>query len=229
LPKIRAVVSFAQIAQTVVILLAAAGVYGFVLTAKDGETRRACTALCALRPDYAARNRLAPEFELPDINGKNVRLSDFRGKAVMLHFWTKTCRPCLEELPDIATLAKALRPHPQIVLVTITTDENAADARATLESVLGQGETNPFIVLIDPDGDKVVAGKYGTKLFPETWFIDPNGVIRARFDGPRDWEGALTLDLAHALSAPIPCEVTYSAGRATGEFAGLCGEVAPGS
>jgi peroxiredoxin len=222
-------VSFSQIAQAVVIVLAAAGVYGFVLTAKDGETRRACTALCALRPDYAARNRLAPEFELPDMNGKLVRLTDFRGKTVMLHFWTKTCRPCLEELPAIATLAKALRPHADIALVTITTDENAADARATLESVLGQGEANPFIVLIDPEGDKAVASKFGTKLFPETWFIDPKGVIRARFDGVRQWEGALTLDLAKALAAPIPCEVTYSAGRATGEFAGLCGEVAPGS
>lgn len=219
--------SFSQIGQIAVILLASAGVYGFVLTAKDGETRRACTALCALRPDYAARNRQAPDFELPALDGKNVRLSDFRGKAVMLHFWTKTCRPCLEELPDIATLAKALRPHPEIALVTITTDPDAADARATLQSVLG--DTNPFLVLVDPDGDKVVAGKYGTKLFPETWFIDPKGVIRARFDGPREWDGALTLDLAHSLSAPLPCEVAYTAGRATGPFAGLCGEVAPGS
>jgi peroxiredoxin len=220
-------VSFSQIAQGTVIVLAAAGVYGFVLTAKDGETRRACTALCALKPDYSARNRQAPEFQLPGLDGKNVKLSDFRGKTVMLHFWTKTCRPCLEELPDIAALAKALRPHPELVLLTITTDESAADARGTLQSVVGQAD--PFLVLIDPDGDQVVAGKYGTKLFPETWFIDPKGVIRARFDGPREWNGALTLDLAHSLSAPIPCEVTYSAGRATGAFAGLCGEVAPGS
>lgn len=219
--------SFPQIAQGLVIVLAAAGLYGFVLTARDGETRRACTALCALKPDYAGRNRIAPDFELPDTDGKKVKLSSLRGKTVILHFWTKTCRPCLEELPELASLAKALKPHPDVLLVTITTDADAADAQATLTSVLG--DKNPFMVLIDPDGDDVVVGKYGTKLFPETWFIDGNGVIRARFDGPRDWQAALTLDLAKALKAPIPCEVTYSSGRATGPLAGLCGEVAPGS
>ena len=220
--------TFSQIAQLIVIVLAGFGVYGFVGTARDGETRRACTALCALKPDYAARNRTAPDFELPGLDGRKVRLSSFQGKTVILHFWTKTCRPCLEELPHIASLAKALRPFQNdIALVTITTDESADDAKATLQSVVGA--TDSFTVLIDPDGDGVVGGKYGTKLFPETWFIDDKGVIRARFDGPRDWEGALPLDLARTLSAPMPCEVTYSNGQATGPFAGLCGDVAPGS
>ena len=198
--------SFSQIAQVVVIVLASAGLYGFVLTARDGETRRACTALCALKPDYTGRNRSAPDFELPSTEGKRVKLSSLRGKTVILHFWTKTCRPCLEELPELASLAKALKPHSDVILVTVTTDENAADAQATLSSVLG--DKNPFMVLVDPEGDQVVVGKYGTKLFPETWFIDARGIIRARFDGPRDWQAALTLDLAKALSAPIPCEVT---------------------
>ncbi len=219
--------SFSQIAQVVLIVLAAAGVYGFVMTARDGETRRACTALCGLRPDYAGRNRTAPDFELPSIDGKKIRLASYRGKTVILHFWTKTCRPCLEELPDIASLAKVLVPHPDVVLLTVTTDETAEDARATLESVVG--EAAPFPVMVDPDGDAVVLAKYGTKLFPETWFIDPEGVIRARFDGPRDWTSALTLDFARALRAPIPCEVTYAAGRPSGPFAELCADVAPGS
>ena len=77
--------SFSQAAQIVVIVLAIFGVYGFVATARDGETRRACTALCALKPDYAARNRSAPDFELPSTDGRSVRLSSFRGKTVILH------------------------------------------------------------------------------------------------------------------------------------------------
>jgi peroxiredoxin len=213
--------SFSQIAQGIVILLSAAGVWGFVMTARDGETRRSCTALCGLKPDYAAQNRTAPDFELKGLDGKKVRLSSYRGKTVILHFWTKTCKPCLEELPEIASLAKAVQ------LLTITTDETAEDAKATLESIIGA--SNGFVTLVDPGGDGVVVGKYGTKLFPETWFIDPEGVIRARFDGPRDWSGALTLDLAQGLTSPIPCQVTYSAGRATGPFAELCSRVAPGS
>jgi peroxiredoxin len=213
-------VSFGQVAQAVVVLLAGIGVYSFTLTAKDSEVRRSCSALCAMKPDYAARNRQAPDFELPSMDGQKISLKSFRGKTVILNFWTKTCRPCLEEMPSLADLGKALLTEPNIALVTITTDESAADARATLESI-GVGKNPPFVVLIDPDG-KIVQDVYGTKLFPETWFIDPNGVIRARFDGPREWDGPLPLDLARSFSGPLPCEISYATGEPSGPLAGLC-------
>jgi peroxiredoxin len=213
--------------QVIVAVLAGLAMFGFVSTAQDGERRRTCTALCGLRPDYAGRNRLAPEFELPDLDGKKVKLSSFRGKTVVMNFWTKTCRPCLEEMPSLAMLAKAMRPHPNLVLLTITTDESASDARDTLKSVFGSNEV-PFIVLVDSES-KVVRDLFGTKLFPETWFIDPKGVIRARFDGPREWDGPLPLDIAKTLAAPIPCDVQFSSGQARGKHANLCGERAPGS
>jgi len=218
-------VKAANLAEFVFIALAAAGVYGFVTAARDGETRRACTSLCAMRPDYAGRNRLAPDFELPSITGQKVSLSSYRGKTVIMNFWTKTCRPCLEEMPAIAALAKALKAHPDIALITISTDESAEDARDTMKSVLG-GSEPPFIVLLDPEA-KIVTDKYGTKLFPETWFIDKKGVIRARFDGVRDWASALTVDMAKSLSTPIPCEVQFAKGRPEGEWAGVCGDVGP--
>ena len=217
--------AFAKIVELAFIGCAALGVYGFVTAAKDGETRRSCTSLCALKPEYAARNRLAPDFELPSMNGGKVRLSSLRGKVVILNFWTKTCRPCLEEMPGIASLGKALAPHPDMALLTISTDDSLEDARETLKSVLGGAEP-PFVVMIDPDS-KVVAEKFGTKLFPETWFIDRNGVIRARVDGGREWNAALTIDLARSFDDPIQCGVLYHERQAAGPFAGICGEIAP--
>jgi thiol-disulfide isomerase/thioredoxin len=214
--------AFARLVELAFIGCAALGVYGFVTAAKDGETRRSCTSLCALQPAYAARNRLAPDFELPSINGGKVRLSSYRGKVVILNFWTKTCRPCLEEMPSIADLAKALKAHPNVALVTITTDEDAKDARDTMKSVLGGGDP-PFEVLIDAESS-VVRDKYGTKLFPETWFIDQQGVIRARFDGSRSWASAMVIDLAQSLSNPIQCSVAFDGGKAHGAMASLCGE-----
>jgi peroxiredoxin len=216
---------FARLIELVFIGCAAVGVYGFVSAAKDGETRRSCTSMCALRPAYAARNRIAPDFELPSINGGKVKLSSFRGKVVILNFWTKTCRPCLEEMPSISDLAKALRAHPNVVLLTITTDESAADARDTMKSVLGGGDP-PFEVLVDAESS-VVRDKYGTKLFPETWFIDKQGIIRARFDGGRSWASPLTIDLAESLSNPITCNVSFEAGEPRGPMASLCGEFTP--
>jgi peroxiredoxin len=216
-------VHFPQIAQLGFILFASAGVYGFVNAVQDGENRRACAAMCAMRPNYAAQNRRAPDFELPALTGGKVKLSQYRGKVVIINFWTKTCTPCLEEMPSLANLAKALRDHPNVVLLTISTDESFEDVRATMKSVLG-GDA-PFQVLLDPDS-KVVSDKFGTKLFPETWFIDKNGVIRARFDGERDWASALTVDLAESLMNPIEtCGVEFSKGVPQGDDAAVCGDL----
>lgn len=218
----------ARAVELIFIACAALGVYGFVTAAKDGESRRACTSLCALKPEYAAQNRLAPEFELPSIRGGKVKLSSYRGKVVILNFWTKTCRPCLEEMPSIADLAKALEAHPKVALVTITIDENVADAKDTLKSVLG-GSDAPFEVLVDAESS-VVRDRFGTTLFPETWFIDPQGVIRARFDGGRSWASPLTVDLAESLRNPVSqCSVRFELGKARGPLASLCGEINPDS
>jgi thiol-disulfide isomerase/thioredoxin len=195
---------------------AAAGVYSFVRAARDGEDRRVCVPVCSLGADYAADNRTAPDFELPDVTGKKVKLSDFKGKVVILNIWTKTCRPCLEEMPSLADLAKIVKPYPDIAFLTITTDESASDVLDTFKSVLGDevmGESGVradanFTTLVDSE-NSVVRGMFGTRLYPETWFIDPDGVIRARVDGPRDWRSLapLVLDFANSIKGPIRCDV----------------------
>jgi len=85
-------VPFAKFVQVTFVVLAALGVYCFVASAREGETRRACTPLCAMHPDYAARNRLAPDFELPTVDHtRRVRLSDeCRDKPVVLIFGSYT-------------------------------------------------------------------------------------------------------------------------------------------
>lgn len=214
----------AQLAQLVVVFIAAIGVYSFARTARDGEARRVCTSLCALGPTYAGRNRLAPDFELPSITGEKVRLSSFRGKVVILNFWTKTCRPCLEEMPSLAELGQMVKTHKDVVLVTISTDDSVEDVKGTLQSVLGNDKP-PFVVLIDEDA-KVVSDLFGTKLYPETWFIDKKGVIRARIDGARNWDGSIPIGFAESLKDPYACEIGFQRGRPTGEQAALCTEVA---
>lgn len=214
----------AQLAQLLVVIAAALGVYSFARTARDAEARRVCTPLCAMAPNYADYNRLAPEFELENLSGAKVRLADYRGKAVIMNFWTKTCGPCLEELPSIANLGRMLAGRKDVALITICTDESAEDARGTLGSVLG-GDT-PFEVLMDPDST-VVRDKFGTRLFPETWFIDPKGVIRARVDGQRKWDEALTISFAESLADPYACPIRFTRGRPAGDLAGLCDDLMP--
>lgn len=212
-----------QLAQLLFIVVAAVAVYSFVATARDGERRRVCAALCHLHPNYSARNRTAPDFELPSVAGGKLKLSNYRGKVVVLNFWTKNCRPCLEEMPSIAELAASLKQDSGVVVLTVSTDDGVEDARGTLRSVLGHD--GGFETGVDPDS-KIVGGRYGTRLYPETWLIDTHGVIRARFDGGRDWSSALVVDLIQSLKDPVSCSVAFDNGRTSGDDAALCEDIA---
>src|SRR5580698_6578348 len=148
-------------AQLAFVLCSAAAVYGFVSTAKEAEHRHACTAECLIHPDYAGADRLAPDFSLKDMKGREAKLSDYRGKVVVLNFWTKNCGPCLKEMPSLVELTEILADRKDVVVLAISTDEGPADVADTLKSVLR--EEPPFRILFDPDGDNVVGGKFGTR------------------------------------------------------------------
>jgi peroxiredoxin len=207
------------VAQFAFVTLAALFVYGFVAVTKEGEARRVCSAPCFLTPDYLAADRLAPNFSLKDMNGATVTLDSFRDKVVLLNFWAKTCGPCLEEMPELAELTKILRArNHDVAVVTVTVDEGPADVAPTLQTVLH--EPPPFEVLFDPDSE-VIGGKFGTHLFPETWIIDKRGVIRARFDGSKDWTNPLVVDFIDQISRGDFCDVKIDGKTNTGK-AGIC-------
>src|SRR6516165_10252283 len=145
------------LAQVAFVIVAALFVYGFVAVTKEGETRRVCSAPCFLHPDYLAAERRAPAFSLKDMQGKTVTLESLKGKVVVLNFWTKTCGPCLEEMPELAELTKIVRDRPDVAVVAVSVDDSAADIQPTLQTVLR--DAPPFAVLVDP-GAEVVGGKY---------------------------------------------------------------------
>ena len=210
----------ASLAHLAFVLIAAVGVYSFVSVAKEGEMRRRCTPTCILRPNYAGYEKKAPNFVLKDIKGHDVALDSYRGKVVVLNFWTKTCGPCMEEMPEIADLSRILKPMDDVAVVTVSTDDTAQEAIDTLKSVLRENEP-PFSVLIDPDA-KNVRGKYGTSLYPETWIIDKTGVIRARFDGAREWSNATVVELVNQIRGGGYCPAEARNGKFVGESARLC-------
>ena len=208
--------------QVAFVVVAALFVYCFVAVSKEGEARRVCSAPCYLHPDYLAADRSAPDFSLKDLHGATVSLDSLKGKVVVLNFWSKTCGPCLEEMPELADMTRILGDRKDVAVVTISADEGPDDVRPTLQTVL-HGEP-PFAVLFDPDA-KIIGGKYGTHLFPETWLIDKRGVIRARFDGARDWTNPLVLNFIDSLRGGDYCPVKID-GKALGGKAGrICDEM----
>ncbi len=215
-PTSRLGMTLVQIAFVVV---ASLFVYGFVSVTKEGENRRVCIAPCLLHPDYMAAERRAPDFALKDLQGATVTLESLRGKVVLLNFWSKTCGPCLEEMPDLAELTKVLRDRPDVAVIAVSVDEGPDDVRPTLQTVLR--EEPPFRVLFDPDSD-VVGGKFGTHLYPETWLVDKRGVIRARFDGAREWNSPLMVNFIDALVQGDYCALKIDGADVAGKAAKAC-------
>jgi peroxiredoxin len=219
----------APAAQLAFVACAAILVYSFVAVAREAETRRKCSALCVLHPSYAGADRRMPDFALKDMTGQEVTASSLRGKVLVINFWTKTCGPCLQEMPELAELAKVLRPYKDVALLTVSTDDGPADVKDTLKSVLR--EEPPFPILFDPDS-RVVGGKFGTHLFPETWIVDKRGVIRARFDGARDWASSAVVELVDDLRSGAYCAVSVKEGKVSstgGDAAKACEVLAGGS
>jgi len=169
----------------------------------EGEVRRRETPVRALLggPSYDAlsrgeetpqhymgNDRLAPDFELPMGDGSTWRLSDHRGKVVVLNFWSVTCRPCIEEMPSLISLANILEGRDDIELLAVSADRDWRQVREVVP------ERSRLTVLLDDDRS-VVREQFGTRLFPETWIIDPEGVIRLRVDGRRDWSSAIAIEV----------------------------------
>lgn len=190
----------------VVLLIGLPMTFGFGRAIVDGERQRREAPLRAILGDatferlergeqteqgYLGRTLSAPDFTLPDKDGKPWTLSQHRGKTVVLNFWSITCPPCVEEMPSLIELDQLSRRRGGIEIVTITTDETWSEVSALFPP------HSRLKVLFDPER-KVVRDKFGSKLFPETWVIDPRGVIRLRVDGPRDWSAAVSLDAIQA-------------------------------
>ena len=183
-----------RVAQVGFVACAVGVVMAFAAAVQDGEHRRAPDALVQyLAPSYTGNNRIAPNFDLVDRAGRHVRLEDLRGKVVVLHFWTRTCEPCIEELTQtIPAFDEIVRDRSDIAFLMVTVDANWE----SISALVPQGVRSP--ILFDPDRH-VVSRAYGTRLFPETWVIDPHGIIRARFDHPLDWASPVLLGYLTSL------------------------------
>lgn len=125
--------------------------------------------------------KYAPAFDLKDMNGKKVSLSEFKGKVVLVNFWATTCDPCKAEMPSMNNLYKTFRDHDFTVLaISIDSSEKAVKSFISEKGIL-------FPVLLDKDKE-VYFDDYAVIGLPTSFLIDRNGVIAEKFLGERDWD-----------------------------------------
>ena len=111
----------------------------------------------------------APNFTLKDLNGNKVELSDFKGKFVMINFWTTWCPPCKKEMLDIETFSKE-KQNDWVVLAVNVDGGNEAGVRQFV-----QERKLTFPVLMDKKD--MVANQYHILSIPTTYFLNREGDI----------------------------------------------------
>ncbi len=129
-------------------------------------------------PQYAPlakyeEGALANDFELDDANNGKQRLSNLRGKVVVINFWATWCVPCLEEMPMFQAYSEE---YPQIAMLGIDQAESQEQVAPYLSKM---GITYPILL----DTNAKVSESYKIAMLPTTIFVDEQGMIRFRHYG----------------------------------------------
>ena len=117
----------------------------------------------------------AEDFQLVDLNGNQQRLSQYRGKVVLLNFWATWCKPCTTEMPAMQTTYDKLRDKGFVVLA-VNELEDEAKVRQHIKEY---GHTFPVLM----DRDNKVANQFGVFGLPVSVFIDEKGVVQEYIKG----------------------------------------------
>jgi len=128
-------------------------------------------------PPVAQTNRPAPDFALTGIDGRTVRLSDYRGKVVLLNFWYTGCAPCREETPALEAAYRKLSPQGlEIIGMDVRANERpGADGDADIRTFMeAHGVTYPIAL----DTDSQSGRDYQVYVLPTSLMIDREGKIR---------------------------------------------------
>ncbi|MGB9611820.1 MAG: redoxin domain-containing protein [Bryobacteraceae bacterium] len=124
----------------------------------------------------SSERKLAPDFELRDVNGKTIRLSDYRGQVVLLNFWATWCGPCKIEIPWFVEFQRTFKDR-GFTVIGVSVDEDGWEA---VRPFLAARQVNYPVVIATPE----VETKYGgVEALPMSFLIDRDGRIASTHVG----------------------------------------------
>lgn len=118
----------------------------------------------------------APDFDLPTLDGKSVKLADLRGKYVLLDFWATWCGPCVAETPNLKDVYATFGEDPRFTMIAISHDGSAGAARAYAE----EHELGWIQVWQEGEARSRLSSRYGVQGIPSYFLIGPDGRIAAK-------------------------------------------------
>jgi len=134
------------------------------------------------------------DFRLPDLQDQPIRLSDLRGRVVLLNFWATWCPPCRAEMPSMQTLYQAYR-EKGLEILAISSDVQGKEIVAPFVERLGL----TFPMLLDPRN--VVGSQLRVRGIPTSYVLDKQGRVVGLEIGARDWNKAAMRRLLERLLA----------------------------
>jgi peroxiredoxin len=134
----------------------------------------------------------APNFALRDLTGKVMRLSQFRGKVVLLNFWATWCGPCRVEMPAMEQLYQTF-PRREFEILAVSTDAQGTVVTRPFQQQMGL--TFPIL----HDFEYRTGLVYGARALPITFMLDRQGIVRQKIFGARDWASPEARELIHEL------------------------------
>lgn len=140
---------------------------------------------------FDAREK-APEISAPDLSGRILHLSDYRGKVVLLNFWATWCDPCKKEIPSLISLGKKLSGRP-FVVVSVAMDRRLAHIPPFVHKL---GIDYP--VLEGRRGE--VDSRYFGLGLPQSYVILPDGTLVGRVIGGREWDSPAFVNYFRSLT-----------------------------
>jgi len=132
---------------------------------------------CTDQPTVRMVGSAAPDFTVTD-SDHTVSLHDYRGKIVVLNFWSAHCAPCIAEMPSLVQLQKRLGDKITVVGVAVDTENNEYHAFLRKHGI-------DFLTVLD--SAKNSYNLYGATGYPETTIIDRNGMVRRKFVVAMNW------------------------------------------
>ena len=134
----------------------------------------------------------AADIVVTALNNNSQKLSDLKGKVVLLNFWATWCPPCREEIPSMIRLNKRMTGKP-FQMLAVSLDEGG---KQVVESFL---KKSGFELPAYIDIDNKAAKSYGVTGVPETYIIDKKGVIVKKVIGPMSWDDPEVISLLSDL------------------------------
>ena len=134
----------------------------------------------------------APNFQLRDLQGRLVTLSDLHGKVVLLNFWATWCGPCRVEMPAMEELYRTFS-RKDFEILAVSTDAQGVSVTRPFQ------QENHLTFPILHDADYRVGLTYGARSLPRTFMVDRQGVVRHQIFGARDWGASEAQQLVQML------------------------------